>query len=238
MRIFISYAREEQSIIKELSERLRAAEFDVWFDERLLPGQNWEQVLYDEIRTADAFIFAISPASIASEWCEREYDFAVEMDKPIFPVLLKPTSSIPRKIGAIQYANFTKGITEPQLTKLVRVLASVRLDEEGHLVRIPTNIKTYYKRGWISGKNVATAQFDLDNHHIVEFHYYGTGLFWKLAVRVDGEIICKKTTPALGTWKYGFEIDGQDCVSEYAMFSVGLRLDFLVNGYRVGWSFD
>jgi len=43
--VFISYARKDESVAKNLAETLRSEGFEVWFDSSLYAGANWESLL-------------------------------------------------------------------------------------------------------------------------------------------------------------------------------------------------
>ena len=86
--VFISYSRVDTNFVRRLHDALKAAEYEIWVDwEDIPPSATWT----DEIRTgvtgADAFIYVISPDSVASEVCGRELGWAVERNKRIVPVV-------------------------------------------------------------------------------------------------------------------------------------------------------
>jgi hypothetical protein len=54
----------------------------------------WEEV-EDGIASADAFLFVISPASIASEVCAREVATAADLNKRIVPLVRRETDGVP-----------------------------------------------------------------------------------------------------------------------------------------------
>jgi hypothetical protein len=51
-------------------------------------GEDWEQEIYRGIEEADAFLFLISPDSVASEMCNKEIAHALENNKRILPVFI------------------------------------------------------------------------------------------------------------------------------------------------------
>src|SRR5262245_4120501 len=108
MRLFTSYAHEDIFQVTQLVELLREAGHDTWFDHRLLPGQDLQQKLLEAITEADGFLYALSPYSISSDWCQWEYAKAVELGKSIIPVLLKSDTELPDGLKRHQYADFTE----------------------------------------------------------------------------------------------------------------------------------
>src|SRR5262245_14751368 len=60
-RIFLSYAREDTTVVLRLYETLDNAGFEVWMDlKNLLPGQDWKREIPLAIQNADLFIACLS----------------------------------------------------------------------------------------------------------------------------------------------------------------------------------
>jgi hypothetical protein len=59
--VFLSYAREDRAAVRLLKAQLEAANIDTWMDEEdLEPGDNFRQVIHDNIKNASFFIAIIS----------------------------------------------------------------------------------------------------------------------------------------------------------------------------------
>ena len=59
-KVFISYAKEDYRFAKELYNFLQLNNYKPWLDkECLLPGQNWELELNNQLRKADYIILLI-----------------------------------------------------------------------------------------------------------------------------------------------------------------------------------
>jgi hypothetical protein len=106
MRPFLSYAREDKERVRDIAEILIQAGHDPWFDDALLPGQDWKQKLSQAIHECDSFIYILSPESVESEWCQWEFKEAVKQGKPIIPIMLRQTK-LPRSLSKIQFVDFT-----------------------------------------------------------------------------------------------------------------------------------
>ena len=64
-KIFLSYAREDMSMAKQLYNDLRRYGLDVWLDtESLLPGDRWKDKIQDAIENSNYFISLLSTRSI------------------------------------------------------------------------------------------------------------------------------------------------------------------------------
>jgi len=120
VRIFISYAHVDKVIVEDwIVANLRASHHDVWIDERLFVGQGWKQQLLDAIQNNDALVYALTPESIASEVCQWEVAKAVELGKPIIPVLMQARTQLPEWLGQLQYVDFSNGPKGDVVAKLL-----------------------------------------------------------------------------------------------------------------------
>ncbi len=72
--VFISYKQEERERMRPIAEGLRALGVDVWFDERLQPGDSFTKEIDGLIATCKAQIVCWSPAAVKSEWVLGEAD--------------------------------------------------------------------------------------------------------------------------------------------------------------------
>ncbi len=78
-RVFISHSSKDVEFSTQLAENLREAlgENSVWYDSGLRAGDRWWRSIQDELALCDVFILIISPASMESEWVQREYEMAL-----------------------------------------------------------------------------------------------------------------------------------------------------------------
>lgn len=73
--IFISYSRRDIDFAQKFVDALAANALDTWIDWKSIPkGEDCEQEIYHGIEEADAFLFLISPDSVASEKCNKEIE--------------------------------------------------------------------------------------------------------------------------------------------------------------------
>jgi hypothetical protein len=65
-------------LAQKIVDALAANNLDTWIDGKsITKGENWEQEIYCGIEEAAAFLFLISPDSVASETCNDEIAHAV-----------------------------------------------------------------------------------------------------------------------------------------------------------------
>lgn len=120
--IFISYSRKDIEVATKIVEALSENELETWIDWKDIPkAEEWLQEIYRGIEAAEAFLFLVSPDSIASKICNEELEHAVENGKRILPIIIcaPETESVPESISKLNWIfcrddqdNFDKAITE------------------------------------------------------------------------------------------------------------------------------
>lgn len=118
-RLFISYARVDLPIVRELVRLLHDGNYDPWYDHDLVPGVPWNDQLTRAIADCDLFVYVLTPESVASEYCLWEFKKAVELGKPVIPVLAQARTALPDALSKLQYVDFTDGATASSTAKLL-----------------------------------------------------------------------------------------------------------------------
>jgi hypothetical protein len=86
--VFLSYAREDLAHAREIAATLERAGIDVWFDEqRLTGGDDWDQMIQDNIRRCSLFMPLISRSTEALDesYFRVEWDLALERARRMAP---------------------------------------------------------------------------------------------------------------------------------------------------------
>src|SRR5262245_56776800 len=104
--VFVSYAREDKARSAELVAILEQHGSPVFWDERLVTGQEWLQVLQERLDVARAVVVLWSSHSIASRYVIDEAQRAADAQK-LVPVRIDE-SRIPLGFGGIHAADLTK----------------------------------------------------------------------------------------------------------------------------------
>ena len=66
MRVFVSYASEDDKLAREVAHSLKSRGHKVFIDQSDLPaGQNYEEQIEDAIKRSSLMVFLISPESVA-----------------------------------------------------------------------------------------------------------------------------------------------------------------------------
>ncbi len=76
--VFISYAHADRDKVYPEIEWMQQNGLHVWWDEGISPGAEWTDTLAERIQNCTHFIYFLTPASIESEHCRRELNFAIE----------------------------------------------------------------------------------------------------------------------------------------------------------------
>ncbi len=109
MKLFISYSRDDKAWVYELWRVLRdEANHDAWIDRRLVPAQDWWHTILENIETCDCCLYVMTPKSVESIYCQAELNYALALNKPVLPVMLKPCD-LPSELSTrrIQYQTIT-----------------------------------------------------------------------------------------------------------------------------------
>jgi hypothetical protein len=89
--VFVSYSRRDVEFVTRLADELKGRGKDVWIDvEGIRAAERFPEALKRAIEGADAFVFVISPDSVASAFCEQEVQHAADLNKRIVPIALSP----------------------------------------------------------------------------------------------------------------------------------------------------
>lgn len=126
MRLFINYAHGDKHEVDQIIELLREGGHEPW-SEKLLPGQEWESIISEAIQSTDAVIYALSPHSIVTEWCQWELAQAVKLGKSVIPLIVNTPVNTPQAISSFRAVDISAGINPIAVARLLGSLA--HLDE-------------------------------------------------------------------------------------------------------------
>jgi hypothetical protein len=127
VKVFVSYNRDSAEVTKELAEDIKALGHTAWYDQELGGGQAWWAQILERIRSSDAFVFVLDPASLDSTACKREWGYASELGKPILPVLVSDDVSsnlLPPALSRIQFVDYRTQDRDAAI-RLARALATL-----------------------------------------------------------------------------------------------------------------
>ena len=120
-KLFVSYSRKDSVAARKLIDSFKSIDQEVWVDwESIPPAVDWLEQIFRGIEEADAFIFMVSPDSIASEVCKVEIGRAVLNNKRVIPIVLRDVNpkDAPESIRKLNWTfiregdNFEEGLAK------------------------------------------------------------------------------------------------------------------------------
>ncbi len=141
MRVFISYSRDDKNYVYEFANALHdETRHEVWIDKRLVGADRWWDTILHEIETCDCFVTVLTPRCINSIYCSAELDYALTLQKPILPMLLKPCDGImPSALQPIQFIDIETVTLEKAALRAAVALGRIELGiAQGHYAKLNT----------------------------------------------------------------------------------------------------
>lgn len=153
--VFISYAREDQAVVRRLHERLVARGREPWVDwEGIEPSDKWLESIREAIDHADAVVFVLSTHSLASAVCRLELDHAVAQHKRLIPVVAGELgdNTVPDALAELNWIFARDGVDDIDgaVNALVRAL-----ETDIELVRTHTRVLTRARAWELSGRRTS-----------------------------------------------------------------------------------
>jgi WD40 repeat protein len=107
--VFISYSRKDKPFVQKLYETLQQSGRAVWIDwGNIALSSNWRQEIREGIERAGSIIFVMSPDFLASKECRIEFDWAVELNKRLIPVVYRNVNpqDVPPELASLNWIFF------------------------------------------------------------------------------------------------------------------------------------
>lgn len=92
VNIFLSYRKKDRRIAAAMQQALSEKDFDVWYDDFLIPGQAFSEEIADSIFHCDYFIALISEGYEESYCGMIELPRAIQRNKEIIPIIIGDAS--------------------------------------------------------------------------------------------------------------------------------------------------
>jgi len=125
-RIFMSYAREDEAFARKLAAWLqKTLNLGVWIDvDDITPGVKWSSAVEEGLNTCEVMIVIITPESMESRNVEDEWQYFLDLGKPVIPLLLR-SAVVPYQLRRIQYIDFS--VREEYNDSLRQLISEIRL---------------------------------------------------------------------------------------------------------------
>ncbi len=120
---FMSYSHKDEDRIKPLIEKLQSVGCNIWYDEGILPADEWAETIAKKLANAKLFFLILSNNSIESQNVKREIYYAVSNDIPILTFYLENvelSQGIAMQLG-ISQAIHTKNNIEYDYTTIKNI---------------------------------------------------------------------------------------------------------------------
>ena len=151
--IFISYSQADRDWVEKLARLIEKEGFSVWWDIKVLPGDEFGDMVVREIATSKCVVVVWSKHSVQSDWVYGEADEA-RKTKKLVPVI-KDEVHLPtafRKIHAADFSQWEPDANSPQFAILLnairgRVQHALGNDGASPMPAPPQYPSTNYPRG-------------------------------------------------------------------------------------------
>lgn len=234
--IFISYSHEDESYKDKLEKHLsilkRNSIVETWHDRKIIPGEEWDKKIKDELETAQIILLLVSVDFLSSNYCyDIEIKRAVERhdkgEAVLIPIMLRKCDwnetsfskiqALPKNAKPVKnfededeaFYSIVEGIKSSitQLKKRKEQNNKIELISEAKDLKIFHKIKLECDTPpnilhWV-GRQREINDIDLDLHKVVFISGIGGQGKSGLASHYIKEIAIKK-----GTWEYW---DWRDC---------------------------
>lgn len=117
LKVFLNHAAEDKALVMPYFHKLKALGFEPWIDNRILPGQDWDEVIQRAFNAADVYLIFMTSRSVSKRgYVQREINDALEKqrynlpgDIGLIPLLLEDCE-IPVKVSrSHQYIRLPDG---------------------------------------------------------------------------------------------------------------------------------
>lgn len=98
-RIFLSYRKKDRKQAQKIMSLIHSDEknlpMSIWYDEYLVPGENFNEGISDALKNSDIFTLVITPNLVNEDnYVQRiEYPMAQQENKPIIPIVAEKTDN-------------------------------------------------------------------------------------------------------------------------------------------------
>jgi tetratricopeptide (TPR) repeat protein len=144
--VFLSHNRAQKDWTREMALRLRAAGFNVWFDEWVLRGGEVGSIGMERgLQESRHVVLVLSPEFMASEWTDYETQIALVLspanrDRKLIPIL-HTKCKLPPRISRLNWIDFTSALADPAQYEFR--LAQLMSDLNPHRYERPTDFASF-----------------------------------------------------------------------------------------------
>ena len=100
MKVIISHAATDTKLAKRVADVLREADFQVWDETQILPGDNWGTQLAEALQESGAMVVLLTPNSLHSPNLSYEVGYALGKEGykgRVIPVVAASPEQLPKE---------------------------------------------------------------------------------------------------------------------------------------------
>ncbi|MEO0350098.1 MAG: TIR domain-containing protein [Cyanobacteria bacterium P01_A01_bin.15] len=130
-QVFLAHAEADTSVVQQIRRALQREGITVWTSATdIRTGEDFQQAINRGIEQADNLVYLLSPAAIASAFCQQELDYALSMHKRIIPVLVGETdaATMPEALQRLQYIEWLAAETAENASRNRPLLKALKDD--------------------------------------------------------------------------------------------------------------
>jgi pSer/pThr/pTyr-binding forkhead associated (FHA) protein len=131
LRVFISHSSTDDDFVTGLaSDMLKKGALSPWVDhQEILPGGDWDKEIEKALEETPIMVVVLTPTAVNSMNVKAEWNYFLEKQKPVFPIVIKPCR-VPVRLNVYQILNYEQS-SEEQLNTLLGAIkgAANRNDE-------------------------------------------------------------------------------------------------------------
>jgi hypothetical protein len=132
MNVFLSHARKDSALARQLANRLTRAGFKVWIaDEQIVPGENWAKKIGKALDAAGLMVVLLTPRALESDAVRQDIEFALSSRKfegRVFSVFVGSTleagKDMPWILLKLPHAQVESAKDFPELVKQIQNLSA------------------------------------------------------------------------------------------------------------------
>ncbi len=122
--LFVSYSRQDKARVARLVAALEAEGWTVWWDAAIAPGQEFDRLIEQELRSAGAVVVVWTPTSVASRWVRGEARFAADLNT-LIPVRFD-AAELPLDVRALHTTDLDAWEQDRQSDALLQLTDAIR----------------------------------------------------------------------------------------------------------------
>ena len=129
--VFVSYSRSDKALVTPIVAALEAQGWGVWWDPAIVPGQEFDRTIADELARASAVLVVWTQRSVESRWVRGEARDAAE--RGVLVPLRIGTAALPIDFRAIHTLDLPEGddaVESPVFREVVQALNALIQPQE------------------------------------------------------------------------------------------------------------